>query len=347
MNGRRLLIICHYLLLSVCIPAASHSVSPSFPLLGNWLNHNTITSSAFGPRGPARLRGGAQRRRAGRRAGGGGDSAQPGPRSPPGSPCRARAAAGLLMRPLPSGSRKDCGKPLGLLALCLTAACCLQSKRGAAGGCGASAAGRLGALRGGGVTPAGGAAVGSRVARLLGRRPEPTLGAPAGRECAAHGGAGRGLWGAYRGGRAPAKWRLSCPSTLGHLGVPFPALPRRALSEPEAGGEVTGSWPGGRRLCNLFYFFFPGMTRMQLRFCDPKATRDPPPTLGTPRPPRASQSPGHSVGLPHTQTNPQQTLLKYRGSGKLDLGVGAGGALCTEWRALGWVGPRMFLVRGV
>uniref|UniRef100_A0A8C0SY96 Immunoglobulin domain-containing protein n=1 Tax=Canis lupus familiaris TaxID=9615 RepID=A0A8C0SY96_CANLF len=111
-NGSRQLIICHYLLLSECIPAASPSLGLSSLLPASWEPAPAQAGRLLRgwPRGPAR---------------GGG----PGGRAPqPGSPCPARAAQGSPMRPPPRGTRQPCGLALGLLALCLAAARALQGR---------------------------------------------------------------------------------------------------------------------------------------------------------------------------------------------------------------------------
>lgn len=50
--------------------------------------------------------------------------------SRPGRRCGAAGAAGALMRPPPGGRTRRRGLSLGVLALCVAAARCLQSKRG-------------------------------------------------------------------------------------------------------------------------------------------------------------------------------------------------------------------------
>lgn len=236
-NGRSLLFICHYLLLSVCVPTAfpfslsllsfpSHSLGTGSTTIGSAHLHLALEDL---PDSEEEGRGGG-RAGAARRC----DSAQSGPRSPPGSPCRAGAGPGLLMRPLPSGSRKNRGISLGLLALCLTAACCLQSKRGAAEGGGRRRGERSGEARG-----------------AAGRRGQGGCGGPRGARGAA--GDRRAAWGGIRVPGVAA----AGPQALAHLGGPacqgtrcspagLGASPRAPIAaggdEQTAGSPVLAPW---------------------------------------------------------------------------------------------------------
>lgn len=192
------------------------SLSPLFrphSLVRNWFNQSTTSSAASGPRGPAGGGRGGAGRQADRSCRGGGDSAQPGRALPrlPGRRCGAGGARGSLMRPLPSGRRKSRGLSLGVLALCLAAARCLQSKRG--------------------PNPAWGAGLGAPGGRAgpgWGSRP------PGGESPLPAGLSAAWSW-------DPALARLPWAGSRATLG----ARPARALSEPEASRVITGSarWP--------------------------------------------------------------------------------------------------------
>lgn len=191
---------------------------------------------------PEKQRGGGQERRQRQR------TARP---APPGSPCPARAAPGSLMRPLPRRKRKHRGSSLGLLALCLAAARCLQSKHGAGRGAGPT---RRGAQGGPGR-------------RAPGRRPSPT---PAG---------GPGWQGtrSFSGSGAPA----AAGGTPGPPQGARLAPAGRALSEPEAAREITGSRSPPLQ---CFSFLFPGIIRLQPRFLSPQERTGPAPYRGDPSP---------------------------------------------------------------